>query len=440
MRFGKRVMAGILAGLMLLSAVGCKKKGKHHGGASSLEELVTKIVTTINDEDGKYSDIAKWYNRYAILPAQVPELLLHDCSFSQLQDVVEDAENGSGYITKHHKDFCRAWEETTGEPISEEIISRLAKLKKQADEKTDADFEEDLSVWRKCAPYDSEFSEDLVEETKNGKDIYGTYTAYGATGWDFLVIFYYVDDGNYVCYNITLLCGDAPEEMRTANENENGQVESAETTAEAASEVENASEPEVTSEAGTSSETEPADTTSETEAKQFDFVTVLEDDMCRWEYGGVDVFKPSANGAPGQPLSVLVMSCTNLSDQPLQVEPGYFEDPSIPYDNYYGSVKDEPIMVMTVSTSEDAELKVMDEPLYRWVDEWDPENDAVAPGETIILYVYVSTSRIRGLQKDELLQDVTVNFSAFPKGEKESFRNYLIAMDGSGEVVLPEKA
>ena len=96
-------------------------------------------------------------------------------------------------------------------------------------------------------------------------------------------------------------------------------------------------------------------------------------------------------------------------------------------------------MVMTVSTSEDAELKVMDEPSYRWVDEWDPENDTVAPGETVVLYVYVSTSRIRGLQKDELLQDVTVNFSAFPKGEKESFRNYLIAMDGSGEVVLPEK-
>ena len=398
MRFGKRVMAGILAGLIVMSAVGCKKKGKHHGGASSLEELVTKIVTTINDEDGKYSDIAKWYNRYAILPAQVPELLLHDCSFSQLQDVVEDAEKGSGYITKHHEDFCRAWEETTGEPISEEIISRLAKLKKQADEMSDADFEVDLSVWRECAPYDSEFSEDLVEETKNGKDIYGTYTAYGATGWDFLVIFYYVDDGNYVCYNIKLLCGDAPEEMRTA------------------------------------------DTTSETETKQFDFVTVLEDDMCRWEYGGVDVFKPSANGAPGQPLSVLVMSCTNLSDQPIQIDPGYSEDPSIPYDNYYGSVKDEPIMVMTVSTSEEAELKVMDEPLYRWVDEWDPENDAVAPGETVVLYVYVSTSRIRGLQKDELLQDVTVNFSAFPMGEKESFRNYLIAMDGSGEVVLPEKA
>lgn len=398
MRFGKRVMAGILAGLLVLSAVGCKKKGKHHGGASSLEELVTKIVTTINDEDGKYSDIAKWYNRYAILPAQVPELLLHDCSFSQLQDVVEDAEKGSGYITKHHEDFCRAWEETTGEPISEEVISRLAKLKKEADEMDDSDFEEALSVWRECAPYDSEFSEDLVKETKNGKDIYGTYTAYGATGWDFLVIFYYVDDGNYVCYNIKLLRGDAPEEMRTA------------------------------------------DTTSETEAKQFDFVTVLEDDMCRWEYGGVDVFKPSANGAPGQPLSVLVMSCTNLSDQPIQVEPGYYEDPSIPYDNYYGSVKDEPIMVMTVSTSEDAELKVMDEPIYRWVDEWDPENDTVAPGETVVLYVYVSTSRIRGLQKDELLQDVTVNFSAFPEGEKESFRNYLIAMDGSGEVVLPEKA
>lgn len=398
MRFGKRVMAGILAGLLVLSAVGCKKKGKHHGGASSLEELVTKIVTTINDEDGKYSDIAKWYNRYAILPAQVPELLLHDCSFSQLQDVVEDAEKGSGYITKHHEDFCRAWEETTGEPISEGVISRLAKLKKQADEMDDSDFEADLSVWRECAPYDSEFSEDLVKETKNGKDIYGTYTAYGATGWDFLVIFYYVDDGNYVCYNIKLLCGDAPEEMRTA------------------------------------------DTTSETEAKQFDFVTVLEDDMCRWEYGGVDVFKPSANGTPGQPLSVLVMSCTNLSDQPLQVEPGYFEDPSIPYDNYYGSVKDEPIMVMTVSTSEEAELKVMDQPIYRWVDEWDPENDTVAPGETVVLYVYVSTSRIRGLQKDELLQDVTVNFSAFPMGEKESFRNYLIAMDGSGEVVLPEKA
>ena len=422
MRFGKRVMAGILAGLLVLSAVGCKKKGKHHGGAPSLEELVTKIVTTINDEDGKYSDIAKWYNRYAILPAQVPELLLHDCSFSQLQDVVEDAEKGSGYITKHHEDFCRAWEETTGEPISEGVISRLAKLKKQADEKTDADFEEDLSVWRKCAPYDSEFSEDLVKETKNGKDTYGTYTAYGATGWDFLVIFYYVDDGNYVCYNIKLLCGDAPEEMRTANENENGQVESAEMTAEAASEV------------------EKAESASEPEAKQFDFVTVLEDDMCRWEYGGVDVFKPSANGAPGQPLSVLVMSCTNLSDRPLQVEPGYSEDSSIPYDNYYGSVKDEPIMAMTVSTSEEAELKVMDQPIYRWVDEWDPENDTVAPGETVVLYVYVSTSRIRGMQKDELLQDVTVNFSAFPKGEKESFRNYLIAMDGSGEVVLPEKA
>lgn len=398
MRFGKRVMAGILAGLMLLSAVGCKKKGKHHGGAPSLEELVAKIVTTINDEDGKYSDIAKWYNRYAILPAQVPELLLHDCSFSQLQDVVEDAEKGSGYITKHHEDFCRAWEETTGEPISEGVISRLAKLKKEADEMDDSDFEEDLLFWRECAPYDSEFSEDLVKETKNGKDIYGTYTAYGATGWDFLVIFYYVDDGNYVCYNIKLLRGDAPEEMRTA------------------------------------------DTTSETETKQFDFVTVLEDDMCRWEYGGVDVFKPSANGAPGQPLSVLVMSCTNLSDQPIQVEPGYSEDSSIPYDNYYGSVKDEPIMVMTVSTSENAELKVMDEPLYRWVDEWDPENDTVAPGETVVLYVYVSTSRIRGLQKDELLQDVTVNFSAFPMGEEESFRNYLIAMDGSGEVVLPEKA
>ncbi len=421
MRLGKRVMAGILAGLMLLSAVGCKKKGKHHGGASSLEELVTKIVMTINDEDGKYSDIAKWYNRYAILPAQVPELLLHDCSFSQLQDVVEDAEKGSGYITKHHEDFCRAWEETTGEPISEEVISRLAKLKKEADEMDDSDFEEALSVWRECAPYDSEFSEDLVKETKNGKDIYGTYTAYGATGWDFLVIFYYVDGGNYVCYNIKLLCGDAPEEMRTANENENGQVESAEMTAEAASEV------------------EKAESASEPEAKQFDFVTVLEDDMCRWEYGGVDVFKPSANGAPGQPLSVLVMSCTNLSDQPLQVEPGYFEDPSIPYDNYYGSVKDDPIMVMTVSTSEEAELKVMDQPIYRWVDEWDPQNDTVAPGETVVLYVYVSTSRIRGLQKDELLQDVTVNFSAFPKGEKESFRNYLIAMDGSGEVVLPEK-
>ena len=422
MRFGKRVMAGILAGLIVMSAVGCKKKGKHHGGASSLEELVTKIVTTINDEDGKYSDIAKWYNRYAILPAQVPELLLHDCSFSQLQAVVEDAEKGSGYITKHHEDFCRAWEETTGEPISEGVISRLAELKKQADEMDDSDFEADLSVWRECAPYDSEFSEDLVKETKNGKDIYGTYTAYGATGWDFLVIFYYVDDGNYVCYNIKLLCGDAPEEMRTANENENGQVESAETTAEAASEV------------------EKAESASEPEAKQFDFVTVLEDDMCRWEYGGVDVFKPSANGAPGQPLSVLVMSCTNLSDQPIQVEPGYYEDPSIPYDNYYGSVKDEPIMVMTVSTSEEAELKVMDQPIYRWVDEWDPENDAVAPGETVVLYVYVSTSRIRGLQKDELLQDVTVNFSAFPKGEKESFRNYLIAMDGSGKVVLPEKA
>ena len=411
MRLGKRVMAGILAGLMLLSAVGCKKKGKHHGGASSLEELVTKIVTTINDEDGKYSDIAKWYNRYAILPAQVPELLLHDCSFSQLQDVVEDAEKGSGYITKHHEDFCRAWEETTGEPISEGVISRLAKLKKEADEMDESDFEADLSVWRECAPYDSEFSEDLVKETKNGKDTYGTYTAYGATGWDFLVIFYYVDGGNYVCYNIKLLCGDAPEEMRTAK-----------MTAEAASEV------------------EKAESASEPEAKQFDFVTVLEDDMCRWEYGGVDVFKPSANGAPGQPLSVLVMSCTNLSDQPLQVEPGYSEDPSIPYDNYYGSVKDEPIMVMTVSTSEEAELKVMDQPIYRWVDEWDPENDTVAPGETIILYVYVSTSRIRGLQNDELLQDVTVNFSAFPKGEKESFRNYLIAMDGSGEVVLPEKA
>ena len=422
MRFGKRVMAGILAGLLVLSAVGCKKKGKHHGGASSLEELVTKIVNTINDENGKYSDIAKWYNRYAILPAQVPELLLHDCSFSQLQDVVEDAEKGSGYITKHHEDFCRAWEETTGEPISEGIISRLAKLKKQADEMDDSDFEADLSVWRECAPYDSEFSEDLVKETKNGKDTYGTYTAYGATGWDFLVIFYYVDDGNYVCYNIKLLCGDAPEEMRTANENENGQVESAEMTAEAASEV------------------EKAESASEPEAKQFDFVTVLEDDMCRWEYGGVDVFKPSANGAPGQPLSVLVMSCTNLSDQPIQVEPGYYEDPSIPYDNYYGSVKDEPIMVMTVSTSEEAELKVMDQPIYRWVDEWDPENDTVAPEETVVLYVYVSTSRIRGLQKDELLQDVTVNFSAFPEGEKESFRNYLIAMDGSGEVVLPEKA
>lgn len=398
MRLGKRVMAGILAGLMLLSAVGCKKKGKHHDGASSLEELVTKIVTTINDEDGKYSDIAKWYNRYAILPAQVPELLLHDCSFSQLQDVVEDAEKGPGYITKHHEDFCRAWEETTGEPISEGVISRLAKLKKEADEMDDSDFEENLLFWRECAPYDSEFSEDLVEETKNGKDIYGTYTAYGATGWDFLVIFYYVDDGNYVCYNIKLLRGDAPEEMRTA------------------------------------------DTTSETETKQFDFVTVLEDDMCRWEYGGVDVFKPSANGAPGQPLSVLVMSCTNLSDQPIHVEPGYSEDSSIPYDNYYGSVKDEPIMVMTVSTSEEAELKVMDEPIYRWADEWDPENDTVAPGETVVLYVYVSTSRTRGLQKDELLQDVTVNFSAFPMGEEESFRNYLIAMDGSGEVVLPEKA
>ena len=372
MRFGKRAVAFLMAGLMLLSVMGCKKKGKHRVGASSVEELVTKIITTINEDDGKFEDFADWFNRYAILPTRMPELLEHDCSFSQLLDVAEDAEKGVDYIKKHHKDFCRAWEEVAGNEISEGDISRLAELKEQADKKGDEELEERFQMWRDYGPYDSDFSENRVEERKNGNDIYGTYEVAGRTGWDFLVIYYYVDDGKYTCYEIQLLCGDAPEEMRTANEGNN-----------------------------------------ETAAKEFDFVTVLEDEMCRWEYGGIDEFKPSANGNPGRTLSVLVMSVTNLSD--------------------------EPIMVMTMSTTEDAALFSNDSAVYHWADEWDEKNDTVAPGETVIFYVYISTSRVRSMQMEELLEDVTVNFSAFPGDEKDLFHNYLIAMDGSGEVVVPER-
>ena len=429
MRFGKRVMAGLLAGLMLLSFTGCKKKGKHRGGASSVEELVTKIISTINDEDGKYSDIEDCCNWYAILPSRVPALLEQDCSFSQLLDVVEDSENGVGYIKKHHKDFCKAWEEATGHEISEGDISRLAEMKKQVDKMSAEHYEENLQLWRKYTPFDSDFSEKYVNEMKNGDDTFGTYTVTGRTGWDFLVIYYYVDDGKYICYEIQVLCGDAPEELRTVNEGNNE-------TPEMTSETEAASETELNSEAGTTSETENA----ETAAKEFNFVPVLEDEMCRWEYGGVDEFKPSANGNPGKPLSVIVVSVTNLLDQPIHVEGGYTADPSIPYSDYYGKVKDEPIMVMTVSTTEEAELMATDEPLYHWVDEWDEEKDTVAPGETVIFYVYISTSRVRAMQMEELLDDVTVNFSVFPGEEKELVHNYLVAMDGSGEVVLPEKA
>jgi len=200
----KRVFAVFLAFVMLISFAGCEKKRKAHAGAKSVEELCTKVLEVLNDEED-YSEIEKWMDWYGWIAYYMYDQTGVDCDFVTIRNVIEDLDEGPDYIKKHHKEFSEAWEEATGKEISKKALKEYVEMKEEIDNALSDDPEAILDDYKRFAPYDTDFDEDNLHEREKYK--IGHYSL--RTGDDFYIyleISYYIDDGNYVCYSINWVC------------------------------------------------------------------------------------------------------------------------------------------------------------------------------------------------------------------------------------------
>lgn len=201
MRTGKRIIVLLMTAVMLFSFAGCKKT-KKSTEATSVEELVTKIIDTINK--GKdYKEIEDWMDWDAwIVLGGMPDLSKQGISFVQMRDVVEDLGKGKDldYITKNHKAFVTAWEEEKGQPFSEKDYDKLLDLKKDLDKElkqTDI-----IAEFNAYAPYDDKYSESNNRLYDSGDC--GCYSiAIDDEDYHALEIHYYIKDGKYIgiCIN-----------------------------------------------------------------------------------------------------------------------------------------------------------------------------------------------------------------------------------------------
>ncbi|MBO4496454.1 MAG: hypothetical protein J5752_11445 [Clostridiales bacterium] len=201
MRTGKRILALLMTAVMLFSIAGCKKT-KKSTGAKSVEELVTKIIDTINK--GKdYKEIEDWmdWDAWVVLSA-MPDLSKQGISFVEMRDVVEDIGKGKDldYITKNHKAFIKAWEEEKGHSFSEEDYDKLLKQKKELDEfMAESDV---IAEFKPLAPYDDKYSESNNRLYDSGDC--GCYSIdIDDEDYHALEIHYYIKDGKYIgiCIN-----------------------------------------------------------------------------------------------------------------------------------------------------------------------------------------------------------------------------------------------
>lgn len=195
----KRAGGLLLAVVMLVSLTGCNVR-KHHAGAKSAEELCTKILMYLN-EDEEYSEIEDWMDWSGIVAFEMIEQIKLDCDFSEICYAVGDFNNGAGYVKKHHKDFAEAWEDATGKELNQKGISIYADLKKSVDEEIADDPEAYLEDFMEFAPYDTDFDEGKLTERDDPE--LGWYRVRTGDDYYFYIeISYYVDGTSYVCYNI----------------------------------------------------------------------------------------------------------------------------------------------------------------------------------------------------------------------------------------------
>ena len=192
----KRVGALVVALTVLLAMTGCKKKKARGGGAKSAEELVTKVLEVIN-EDAKYSEIEDWMDWYAWIAYDLMERTDKKCDLPTCKAVVEDLDEGAGYIKKHHKDFANAWEDATGEELTQKLLSEYADMKREIDMIVKEDPESLLEEFLCFAPYETEFDEERVFEREEYNIGYYRVPT-GDEFYRYLKINYYIDDGNYV--------------------------------------------------------------------------------------------------------------------------------------------------------------------------------------------------------------------------------------------------
>ena len=200
----RRAAALLLASVMLVSMTGCKKKRKAHAGAKSAEELCTTVLEVLNDEED-YSEIEPWMDWYGWIAYYMVDQTGIDCDFVTVRDAVADLDEGADYIKKHHKAFAEAWEDATGKEISKKALKEYTEMKDQIDENLSDDPEYVLEEFKRFAPYDTDYDEEHLFEREEYQ--IGNYSI--RTGDDFYIyleIAYYIDDGNYVCYNINWVC------------------------------------------------------------------------------------------------------------------------------------------------------------------------------------------------------------------------------------------
>ena len=200
MRTMKRVGALVLVLAVLLASSGCKHKRKAHAGASSVEELATNVLKVINGEE-EYSKIADWMDWYGAIGVRMVADIGIECDFLTARDVVEDLDEGAGYIKKHHKDFAKAWKEKKGKEITQNSLSAYANLKKKIDDAVATNPDEIYEEFKQFAPYDTTFDPERVfERPEYNIGHYSVRT--GDETLHHLEINYYIDEGNYVCYGM----------------------------------------------------------------------------------------------------------------------------------------------------------------------------------------------------------------------------------------------
>ena len=201
MRTLKRIGALVAAVTVLLAMTGCKKKKAR--GAKSAEELVTAVLEVIN-KDAEYSEVEDWMDWYAWLAVRLMERTDMKCDLPTCKAVVEDLDEGSDYINKHHKEFAKAWEEAEDYKFDEKTLSQYVRYRDQIDEYMKAGGDFILEQFREFAPYDTDFDRDNLHEDK--KHDVGYYNIeIDDEDYHAIEIHYYIEDGKYICYGVNFV-------------------------------------------------------------------------------------------------------------------------------------------------------------------------------------------------------------------------------------------
>lgn len=199
----KRIGALVAAVAVLLAMAGCKKTRKAHDGADSAEELLTKVIDFLNG-DIQYKEVENWFDWYGCIAYEIINDTGIKCDFFTVRDVIDDLQEDPEYIREHHKEFAEAFEKATGHGIEKPALDRYIRIKKDIDDFLGQGEDKMFEEFRELAPYDNQIDKNRIHEDKNIG--YGYYEIpIGVSFYVALDIYYYIDDGKYVCSRIDFL-------------------------------------------------------------------------------------------------------------------------------------------------------------------------------------------------------------------------------------------